>query len=347
MSKSDFVGRIAPLAAPAAMLWILASACAASTANAATIYDESIDGDLSSDSGAGQATDLGALGSGSQTILVNDAGGTFDRDYFTFEVGAENTLTQFRLSNYADSSPGFASIEVKTGQDPAQGSSLEFINWDGSPSSLDLLAFDSAPGAQPGGNYVVSISYFNSSLVNYALAVTAVLTLVPPIYDESVDGDLSSDLNAGQATDLGLLGVGSQTVLVNDAGGLFDSDHFTFEVGAENTLTEFRLSNYTDSAFGFASIVLETGQDPFQGTGLGFINWNGLPSSLDLLAFDSGPGAQPGGDYVVSVSYNNPSIVNYALAITAVVAPVPEPGAGELGAITLFGIAAIRNRRAR
>jgi len=87
-------------------------------------------------------------------------------------------------------------------------------------------------------------------------------------YDESVSADLSSDQTPGHATDLGLLGAGSHAVLLNDSeGNPSDRDHFTFEVGAGNELTEFRLSDYTHSDFGSnAAITLGTGQNPFQGS---------------------------------------------------------------------------------
>lgn len=164
------------------------------------------------------------------------------------------------------------------------------------------------------------------------------------VYNESVDGDLSSDQSPGNATDLGLLGVGTHTLFINDAGGAFDPDYFTFEVAAGSELTVFLLADYTDSDFSFASISLESGQDPFLGSTVEFINWNGSPSLLDLLLFDSAPGSQPGGDFVVSVLYSDAASVDYSMSITAVVAPAPEPGTGLLGAASLLALAAIRKR---
>jgi hypothetical protein len=158
---------------------------------------------------------------------------------------------------------------------------------------------------------LIALALLLGPLANNAAAQT--------IYDESIDGDLSSNQSPGNATNLGLLGAGNHTILLNDSGGVFDRDHFTFEVASGNQLTSFLLDDFTSSFFGFASITLGTGQDPFVGSTVEFINWTGTP--LDLLQFDSAPGAQSAGDYVTSVSYSDSGIRDYSFSITAVVEP--------------------------
>ena len=81
--------------------WTLVAALYAPIpAHAVVIFDESIDGDLSTNPAA--PTSLGTLALGESEFLgttVTDAGGV-DRDYLTFTIGAGRSLTAIMLNDY-------------------------------------------------------------------------------------------------------------------------------------------------------------------------------------------------------------------------------------------------------
>ncbi len=142
-----------------------------SLALAATVWSEPVDGDLSTDNSS--ATMLGTLSPGSSSVVLDDSGATFDRDYFTFTVPTGQVLDKFLLSDYTSTSYSYIAIRLETGTVPFAGSEVETILWNS--ADLDLLLFDSAPGPQPAGDYVVSLNYVDSSYVDFSLVTTAVL----------------------------------------------------------------------------------------------------------------------------------------------------------------------------
>ncbi len=93
---------------------MLSLALSAGCAGAGITYDESIDGDLSSDPNAPTALafELGANTVSGTVTLSNQPGG--DRDYITFTVGAGQRLSALILRAYAPDDLGFASFNAGT-----------------------------------------------------------------------------------------------------------------------------------------------------------------------------------------------------------------------------------------
>lgn len=149
----------------------------AANADAVTIWSEPVNGDLSTSQSS--PTALGTLSLGNNSLYLDDSGSLYDRDYFTFTVPPGHVLDQFQLSGFSSSNlSGFVSIGLGTGTVPSQGSSVEFINWN--RPDRDLLQFDSKPGPQPPGDYVVSLSYFRAATTDYSLWTTAVIDIPEP-----------------------------------------------------------------------------------------------------------------------------------------------------------------------
>jgi hypothetical protein len=80
----------------------------AQSAAGATLWNESVQGDLSGDRLA--PTDLGALVPGTSSILGSTITG--DLDYFTFTVPAGAAFTEMRLAAYGASNPAFIAIQM-------------------------------------------------------------------------------------------------------------------------------------------------------------------------------------------------------------------------------------------
>ncbi len=96
---------------------ILAAAVASSlvvAAQAATVWDESVSGDLSSN---GLAPTPLSFSFGPNTILgtTGDSGQGTDRDYFTFSIGANQSLTAITVLGNTAVSGGFSFMGIQSG----------------------------------------------------------------------------------------------------------------------------------------------------------------------------------------------------------------------------------------
>lgn len=88
--------------------WVSWLAVFAQSAAAATIWSESVNGDLSGNRLV--PTNLGVLAVGTNTILGSTISG--DLDYFTFTVPAGASFTQMNLAAYGASNPAFIAIQA-------------------------------------------------------------------------------------------------------------------------------------------------------------------------------------------------------------------------------------------
>jgi len=108
------------------MLGVLLALASAQGAAAATIWDEGVNGDLSSD--RANPTPL-ALALGSNTIIGSVNGP--ERDYFRFNLPAGTSLTQIHLVSYAPDDVGFLAIQTGTQitVDPSAPSPAPLLGW--------------------------------------------------------------------------------------------------------------------------------------------------------------------------------------------------------------------------
>jgi len=129
-----------------ALLWV-------SPSHASTLWDESIDGDLSNDELA--PTDLPALDLGSNLIFgsIGLSSSSDDGDTARFTVPTGWILSQVVLETYQDGAyydyVPFSLYRGASTSDPL----VESILLSESSAGTDLLQFDSAPGPQPAGDY--------------------------------------------------------------------------------------------------------------------------------------------------------------------------------------------------
>lgn len=133
------------LAASAALL-----TCAA--AQAGTIYDEAISGDLTGNRLA--PLNLGTLTPGSN-LLIGQAGNA-DRDYFTITIATGQTLTNLNLVTYSGGDRvGFIGVQTGTiiTEDPNSANVANLLGWThfgpgGAPAGSDILDdIGNGPGA--------------------------------------------------------------------------------------------------------------------------------------------------------------------------------------------------------
>ncbi|MCP4107018.1 MAG: PEP-CTERM sorting domain-containing protein [Desulfobacteraceae bacterium] len=128
------------------------------TSHATTIWDESVNGDLSNISSA--PSDISVLISGSN-IIVGSIGAFFtsdNTDIFNFTVPAGYVLSNVILETY-DYGASYDYVPVTlfdgaTSSDPI----IEFMLLTEWGAGTDLLQFDSAPGAQSAGIYTMKFS---------------------------------------------------------------------------------------------------------------------------------------------------------------------------------------------
>ena len=160
------------------------------------------------------------------------------------------------------------------------------------------------------------------------------------IHDELFDGDLS---NLGAApSSLGVLAAGFNLVIGTKA-SLSDEDYLTFTIAPGFELSSVVLSTlYFDD---FVSYYLHAGNT----TAAPLLESINLPSAfgpLDLLLFDTAPGAQPAGDYALRVQMTvlDVPIGGNAWSATFVVTPIPVPAAAGLFAGALGALAWLRRR---
>ncbi len=190
-----------------------------------------------------------------------------------------------------------------------------------------------------------------SDICAISLAVASGAALAGITYDESVDGDLSTDPNAPTALafTLGSNTVSGTVTLSNQPSG--DRDFITFTVGAGERLSALNLVAYSPDDAGFAAFNAGTTSFvPSAATDANFLAGI-LPEAsqvgTDLLpAFVSSavttnslpnPWLGPG-DYAFVIQQTSPALQAYTLEF--VITPAPA----SLSALTL-GFLAVRRRR--
>lgn len=179
--RSTVLGLVASVTGALAML---------PAAQAATVYDESLSGDLS---GSGLAPTFVALAAGSNLVLgtTGRQNGVVDRDYLTFTVPAGWLLSAVTpLPGTGTVAGGLAFIGIESGGQvttPVTGPATTLLGWHHySPGDIGVnilpligtgtgaIGFTGALGA---GNYAVWIQETGTGTVPYVMEFT--LTAVP------------------------------------------------------------------------------------------------------------------------------------------------------------------------
>lgn len=154
--------------------------CSALNLSAATLYDETLDGDLS---GAFGSPTLLEINPGTFTIIgemgANGNGGatnSSDADYFTFEIPVGVTVTSLTLDNYAPAGAiGFGSfLAYRSGTSfPGQGFG-DIETWDVvNATNVDLLSALSL-GPLTAGDHAFWFQETAPTTVGYTITATAV-----------------------------------------------------------------------------------------------------------------------------------------------------------------------------
>lgn len=162
----------------------------APTAQAGTVYDESVSGDLS---GSGLAPTLVSLAGGANVVIgtTGRQNGIVDRDYLTFSVPAGWQLSAITpLPGTSTVSGGLAFIGIEAGAQvstPVTGPATTLLGWhhyspaEISVNILPLIGTGAGAigfsGALAVGNYAVWIQETGTGTVPYAMEFT--LTAVP------------------------------------------------------------------------------------------------------------------------------------------------------------------------
>ena len=144
------------------MLLLLALATAGSaTSQAAVIWNEPVNGDLSN---SGLSPTSLSLGLGSNRILgsTGDSGQGVDRDYFTFTLPAGTALTSITLLNNTFVSGAFSFIGFQAGAQvtvqPSGAGGQALLGWThyaNGDIGTDILPSITATGEIPSGTYSV------------------------------------------------------------------------------------------------------------------------------------------------------------------------------------------------
>ncbi len=139
------------------MVAALAVLAVSQGANAATVWDESINGDFS---GNGLAPTLLTLNAGSNAIIGSTGSG--DLDYFTFELSAGQTLTSLTVLSNTLVSGQFSFLGMQVGPQvtvlPSGAGSEALLGWSHyatGDAGLDILVRITPNGVLPAGKYSV------------------------------------------------------------------------------------------------------------------------------------------------------------------------------------------------
>jgi hypothetical protein len=192
-----------------------------------------------------------------------------------------------------------------------------------------------------------------------AAAACAPMTPAQVVWDESIHGDLST--NVAAPTPL-VLGVGTSSVLGRMAAPDDIRDLFTFTIGPGQLLTGMFLIDYRDVGTGAPGdtgyIHIDDGTStvvPSAATMLEFLGGHHLdrdsfPTAADnmLVILSAAPLGGTGftmplgpGDYTINVQQTGTPLTSYALDLVVV------PGPGALAALAMGAGIAGRRRRAR
>lgn len=193
------------------------------------------------------------------------------------------------------------------------------------------------------------------ALVTVIVAVAYSNSAIASNWDESIDGDLSSDPSTptGLAFDLGANVVTGSMSAPNDV-----RDYITFTIPADQQLSSIQLFEYVDleqeTAGNLGYHALNSGSTsliPGAGNSSSFLGGDhlaALPSGTDLLAIlGEAPLAGTGfeaplgqGDYSYVIQQTGPELTGYSLSF--VVSAVPEPGSASLFLLGAVSFAVMR-----
>ena len=162
----------------------LAVLAASQGANAAMVWDESVNGDLSNN---GLAPTSLTLNVGSNQIVGSTGSG--DLDYFNFTLSAGQTLTSIRLLNNTLVSGQFSFLGMQAGPQvtvsPSGAGSQALLGWTHyatGDAGLDLLPRITASGVLPAGTYSVWVQDTGGPAdYGFDFGVTSVVPLPPSL----------------------------------------------------------------------------------------------------------------------------------------------------------------------
>jgi hypothetical protein len=146
--------------------------------HAVTIWDESVNGDLSNSPDA--PTDIGTLNPGSNQIIGTLNGWFPEKDVAKFVVPNGYILSQFILATYDyGRSYDYSPVALNPGSIVNYSAKIEFILLTDFNAGTDLLQFDSAPGPQPAGAYTFYIGQKESDYSDEISLYSMVLNVTP------------------------------------------------------------------------------------------------------------------------------------------------------------------------
>ena len=184
-------------------------------------------------------------------------------------------------------------------------------------------------------------------IVGTAVLMTAGTCVADVVWDEDIDGSLSTD--RFNTTNFGTLDIGSNNMICDTQSGI--SKFFTFTIGAGQELSAIILDEWiSEDDLGFLGIV--TGDffdvdpaNPDVTQLLGYVHHGETSVNTDILpAMGQGPGSQGfagalgAGDYSFWIRQGGAQLTTQDLNF--VVTPAP-------GAVALMGLAGVAARRRR
>ena len=187
-------------------------------------------------------------------------------------------------------------------------------------------------------------------IVVAALSIAAVPAHAATVWDEAVQGDLSSDRLVPTVLTTGA-GINAVLGSVGDGGGGVDRDYFSFSVPAGWQLAAMVLRPETLVSGGASFLGIQAGTqvtvtpDGFGADALlGYVLYDPEQIGKNLLLEMGLPGGILGsGTYSVWVQELGGQSP-YGVDLLVAQAPIPEPGAAALLLVGLLGVAAWRRR---
>ena len=250
------------------------------------VYDELTDGDLSNDS---TVPTVITLAPGDNRIVSEQVLG--NPDYFTITIPTGYELSELTLEAASSDDRGFIAI--------AEGTSIDILDDNGTPTAeaiiggtlfnntnidSDILPSIGAPelpqlannegfvGALGEGDYTIFLDqladFATGSTLNFVLTMPEESMPVSTVaYDESIDGDLSSDSTAPTTISLA---PGDNRIVSEQVGG--NPDYITVTIPTGYELSELTVEAASSDDLGFIGIA--------EGTS---IVVDGVPAATDLL----------------------------------------------------------------